>query len=338
MENKEKVMFDISIWTILKIVLVLLGLWVLFLIKDVLIIILVVGIIATALEPLIARLAKQGIPRSVSVLVLYLGLLLLITAVIYFILPPVIEQIRELALNLPYYSEKISQLDLSTSSSTISKILNELSARLSNVAGGLFTALVSVFGGLVSTITVMALTYYVMIDEGAIKKVISNFIPIGKEDRFISTMDKVSIKLGDWLQGQLALMMIVGVVDGIALWGLGIPYALTLGLLSGLLEIIPIVGPILAGATAVLIAFISGVALWKIAVVIAIYILVQQLENQILVPKIMQKAIGLSPIIVILAILTGSKLLGTAGAILAIPVAAGIQVFVQEYLTLNKKQ
>ena len=126
-------------------------------------------------------------------------------------------------------------------------------------------------------------------------------------------------------------MLIVGVCDGLALWALGIPFALTLGVLSGLIEVIPIIGPILAGTTAVFIAFVSGVPFWKLIAIIVVYVLVQQLENQILVPKIMQKSIGMSPVIVIVALLIGMKLLGIGGAVLAVPVAAGISVFLAEY-------
>jgi len=153
-----------------------------------------------------------------------------------------------------------------------------------------------------------------------------------------ATINKVSERLGEWLRSQLLLMVTIGVLDGTILAILGIQYALTLGLLAGLLEIIPVIGPIVAAVTAIAVAFVSGAPIWKIIAILIAYILVQQLEGNILVPKLMSKVIGLSPIFVIIAILIGNRLLGIGGAILAVPVAAGIQVFLHEYLPLNKSK
>lgn len=331
MQNQQKIIHEISLISILKVVAVLVGLWLLYVVRDVLIIILVVIVISTALDPFVNRLAKQGVPRALSVIVLYLALIVLLGFFVYFIARPVSTQIKQLTLNLPYYSDKFNQIDLSSSSSTLSSVLDSLSAKLSSAAGSFLSAIVSVFGGIVSAVTVFALTFYFLVEEDGIRKSIILLIPPQNRDKFLLTIKKVSDKLGQWLRGQLALMLIVGTLDGLALWILGINFALTLGLMSGLLEVIPIVGPIISAVIAILVAFISGVVLWKIIAIVAVYIIVQQIENSILVPKIMQRAIGLSPVIVILAIITGAKLLGIGGAVLAVPVAAGLQVLISEY-------
>ena len=330
MESTNKTIYDISWSLIFKVLAVLAGLWLLWALRDIIILLIVVGIIVLILEPFVAKLAEEGVPRPVSVILAVIGL------VIYYIIPPVATQVKELALNIPYYTDRISQIDFGSATSTVSNFLDQITSKLSTVAGGLINAIISIFGGIVSAVTVFVLTYYFLVEEETVKKSVIKIIPESNRQKLIETIDKVSIKLGDWLRGVLTLMIVVGVVDGAALWILGVPFALTLGIISGLLEVIPVVGPIFAALTAAFVAFISGIALWKIIVILGIYILVQQLENNILVPKIMQKAVGLSPVVVILAILIGNKLLGLGGAILAIPIAAGIQVLLYEYTAIGK--
>lgn len=334
MEEPKKVIFEISLMSVAKVILLLIGVWLLYVVKDVLVILLVVLIISISLEPFVGGLAKQGIPRGLSIIVLYILLLVVLGGFVYFIAPPVASQIKELTLNLPYYASKLNQVDFGSATSSVSSALDNIASSLTAATGGVVNALFSIFGGVVSAITVFALTYYFLSEEEGIKKAVSRFLPVDQKARFYSTLFKMSEKLGDWLRGQLTVMAIVGLLDGIALWGLGIRYALVLGILAAFIEVIPIIGPIVAGAAAVFVAFVSGVAFWKIIAIVIIYTLVQQVESHILIPKIMQKAIGLSPIVVIIAILVGFKLLGIGGAILAVPVAAGIMVFVQEYMQL----
>ena len=336
MENQpSKVVYEISIWSVVKVILLLIGLWLLFLIRDVLIILLVVMVITIALEPFVAKLEKEKIPRSVSVIVLYLTLLAILGLAVYFIVPPVASQIKDLTVNLPYYTSRATEIDLGNTG-PIASILDNLSQRLSDLAGGVLSTLITVFGGIVYAITIFALTFYALVDGERLRKGLASLIPYEKKDRLYATINKVSERLGDWLRGQLILMLTIGVINGSILGILGIKYALILGLLAGLLEIIPVIGPIVSTVTAVLVVFISGEPLWKVGAVVVAYILVQQLEGNLLVPKIMSKVIGLSPIFVLIAILIGDRLLGLGGAILAIPVAAGIQVFVKEYTPLKK--
>jgi predicted PurR-regulated permease PerM len=335
-EKKEKVVFEISIASVLKLILLLLGVWLLYQVRSILVVLLVVMVIVIALEPFVEKLEKDRIPRSLSVIVLYLALLVVLGAFIYFVIPPVALQIKELTLNLPYYTSRLSDLNFGDTS-PVAKILDNLSSSLTDSAGSILTGLISVFGGVVYAITVFALTFYALVDKEGVRKTLVALIPTDQKERLLTTINKVSLKLGDWLRGQLLLMLIIGVVDGSILAILGIQYALVLGLLAGLMEVIPVIGPIISALTAVFVAFVSGVALWKILVILAAYIAVQQIENQILVPKIMQKATGLSPIVVIVALLVGNKLLGLGGAILAIPVAAGVQVFINEYVPFMKK-
>jgi predicted PurR-regulated permease PerM len=337
-EQPKKVIYEISIESVIKVLLLFALLWVAYLIKDVLIMILVVIIITTALDPFVQKLSKQGIPRALSVIVLYLAVISLLSFFIYFLIPPIVNQMKELTLNIPYYTNRISEINFGSASSTISNIIDGIATKLSSAGGNFLNSIFSVFGGVVSGVTVLVLTYYFLIEENGVRKMVVSFLPVNQKERFLETMDRVSMKLGDWMRGQLTLMLFIGVIDWIALSILGVPYALVLGFLSGLLEVIPVIGPIIAAVVAVFIALISSVVLWKILAIVIIYTAVQQIEGQLLVPRIMQKAVGISPIVVILAILIGSKLLGLSGAVLAIPVVVGVQVFLEEYTGLAKRR
>lgn len=335
--EKQRIVHEISLSSILKILAVALALYVLYMVKDVIVILMVVFIISIALDPFVRKLAEQGVPKGLSVIVLYLALLVLLSLFMYFIVPPVVTQLKEFALNIPYSTGKISQLDLTDTTSTINQIINTLSSKASTITTGLLSTVVSVFGGAVSAVTVFVLTYYTVVDADSISTLLTRLIPVEGRDKLVTTLKRVSEKLGDWFQGQLSLMLIIGLVDGIALWALGIEFSLTLGIISGLLEIVPVIGPIVSGVAVVVVALITGAPIWKILIAILIYVVVQQVENNILVPKIMQRAVGLSPIVVILAILIGNKLFGIGGAILAVPIAAGVQVFIEEYSTVFKR-
>jgi predicted PurR-regulated permease PerM len=143
-------------------------------------------------------------------------------------------------------------------------------------------------------------------------------------------MDHISAKMGNYLRGQLLLMLSIGVVIGIALAILGVPYPLLLGIWAGLMELFPYVGPVLGAVPGVFLAF-TTLGMVKGLIALVIYLIVQQLENQFLAPKIMGKALGLSPVVIIFALLIGGKLFGLVGLLIAVPVAGAISVFYQEW-------
>lgn len=328
--EKSRIVHEISLTSILRILGVILAVYLVYLMKDIVFLLIAVLILATALEPVVARLAKIGIPRIFSILISYLFIVIILSFTLYLIIPPVAVQLKELALNIPYYTERLSQFN-DENATEVQRFLSQFGSKLSNYGGDAINALFSFFGGVVSAVTIFVLTFYLLVDENGIRKTIFNLVPEEKKEGTLKIANKIGTKLGLWLRGQLTLMLIIGIINGIVYYFMGVPYALTLGILAGLLEIIPIVGPVVAGITGIIVAFVAGLALWKILIVVALLVLIQQLENNILVPKIMQRAIGISPFFVILALLVGSKLLGLTGAILAVPLAAGLQVLFQEY-------
>jgi len=335
-------MLDISINTIFKILAVLLGLWFLFIIRDIIAIIFAALIIASALSPTIDRMAKWGIPRIITVLVTYLLLLAFLGALVYLILPPAITQIRQLAQQLPNYFSYLNNLITSLREFGIQhnlingsqQNLNALSDFLNNLTSSLFSTTRGFISGFTALLTIFILNLYLLLDENGIKNFFVALLPVKQKHQIVSIANKVGAGLGAWLRGQILLGIIVGILVYLGLVIIGVPYALTLALLAGVLEIIPIIGPIISAVPAILIALsISPV---MALIVTGFYILVQELENKLLVPKVMQRTVGLHPVTIIITLLVGAKLMGVLGILLAVPVTSVIYIILKEWGRMSR--
>lgn len=332
----NKVQIEISALTILKFFAILIGLVVLYLIRDILAILFLVGVLVAAFYPLVDRLEKARIPRVVSVTIIYFLFLAILIGMGFLIIPPVVVQLQDLSNNLPYYVEKISpQLYSYRDILQFSQQgLTQLSQTFSSFSARLYSTTVGFVSGIVSIITVLVVSFYLLLDTASVKKFLISIFPVAQQPWGIEAGKKIAIKMGSWLGGQFLLGLIIGILDLSILLAFGIPYALTLGLWGGLTEVIPFIGPWLGGIPAVLVAL--SLSPWKAVGVAIAYIVVQQLESQLLAPRILGKAVGLSPVIIIFAILIGAKLYGLIGIILAIPAAAAIAVLVGELPKLRQ--
>jgi predicted PurR-regulated permease PerM len=185
-------------------------------------------------------------------------------------------------------------------------------------------AVAGVVGGLFGLVTVLILTFYLLIEADNLQRTMLRLFPARDRQRVAAASRDITMKVSAWLGGQLVLGAVIGASSAAGLWLLGIPYFYVLALISGVGELIPVVGPILSAIPAIALA--STVSLNKVVLVIVFFIVQQQFENHVLVPKIMQRQVGVSAVTVIIALLIGGNLLGFAGAILAIPSAAILQV------------
>jgi predicted PurR-regulated permease PerM len=196
------------------------------------------------------------------------------------------------------------------------------------------TTLVTAGGALAHTlfsvVTVFLLAYYWLTERAAIKRGILRLVPAAKTRQVNATWLQIEAKLGRWVRGQLLIMLALGLLAGLAFALLGLPNPLLLGVLAGLCEIIPMVGPFPAFLPALLVALTIDPT--HALLLIPVAIIIQQLEGNVLVPRIMSHAVGVSPLTVILGILIGSLLGGPAGAFLAVPVAAALQVILNDTL------
>ena len=328
MQNVQKVEF--TALSVLKVFAIVAALFILWRIIDVVALVFATFIFVAALNPIVKYLAENGIPRSGAVAIVYVLLFGLLAGLVSLILPSLVEQVRLLAQSLPVFARTIRPLyDILLESDT-QGVLQSVSSQLSGFTQGVFSATATVFGGAASALTVFVLSFYMLVEEEKTRRALVPLIPEEYVKPVLDTIIRVNEQLGSWLRGQLILSAIIGSISFIGLLIMGVPYALTLAVLAGLLEIIPVIGPIVAGFAAVVVAYAS--TSWEIATaVLVFYIVIQQLEGHLLVPKIMESAVGLSPIIIIIALAIGSKLAGIEGAILAVPITATIAVLVQEW-------
>lgn len=331
----SRVKVDISLSAILKILAVIFGLLFLHKIQDILLLLFVVLIMVTALSPVIDQLVKNlNIPRWLAVAMIFGGIAVIFVLMIWLILPLMVNQVLEL-LSQPEIKNLLGGSDSNSAVDELKLISGQIPG-LSQGGAGVVSFLSTLFGGVVSVLTVLVLTIYLLLDEDGIKKFIISVIPTHHKTQIVSTLHKISLKIGSWLRGQLLLGLIVGLIDLAILLVFGVPYWLTLAIFAGLTELIPYVGPFIGLGAALFVAFTKD-SLWGISHVTAGigvlvgYLLVQQLESNFLVPKVMEKTVGLSPVIVIIAILIGAKLFGLVGVILSIPVAGALSVVIDEW-------
>ena len=344
MSVKKQVTLNTSSIVIIKIVLVLLGLVFLYFVRDGVLILLTAIVIAAALNPTVSWLRKKHIPRSLSVLLIYAILLDIIVLSIYLLIPPIAAQVKDLANQFPNLYEQLVQKGLKLKVfSAREDLLNNIQKMIvsfgENIVGAthsIFGTLGVIFGSFISAFIVLVLSFYLTVQENALKNFIRTVTPVRRQKYIIGLVDRIQHKIGRWLSGQVILCIVVGLLIFLGLTFLGVKYSLVLGLFAGLTEIIPYVGPVLGAVPAVFLAFTQSPILALF--IIILFFVVQQLENHLLVPKVMQKTIGLNPIVVILALLAGGKLAGILGMMLAVPVAIVVTVFVEGYIEIKNKK
>lgn len=265
--------------------------------------------------PITEQLRKRKVPKVVAVLISYFGIVLFLLLLIFPLVPFVFSQIESLIINFPKYLNTSANLfGLHIDPRQLQAYLNGQLASLSQSA---FEVTTRVFGGIFTLITILVVSLYLLLYNDQFKKSIARLFHNKYHDRVLRTVGLVNEKLGAWLQGQIILSVFIGAITWIVLTLLGIPFALPLALLAGILEVVPTLGPTLAAIPAVIVALTISPTM---AFVIALsYILIQMLENQVLVPKIMERAVGLNPVIVIIGVTIGANILGVIGALLAIP-------------------
>lgn len=322
---------DISTSSIIKVIIIVLFFVFLYVLKDVLIIFLFGLIIASAISPFANKLDQKGIPRLWGVLILFLAVIGLLALIASLVIPSLSADIDQLTTTLPKVFEQVSvslenvqqgapaYLDFV---SEIQNILSGLSSYLQQSAQSVVGLVVGIFGGVISFIAVLVISFYLSVTKKGIESFLGSVVPEKYESYVIDLWKRSEKKVGLWLQGQLLLALIVGLVVYVGLSLIGIKFALILGLLAFMFEIVPVVGPVLAAIPAVLLAFLQEpmLGLW----VLLFYVVVQQLENHVLVPIVMGRTVGLNPVVVIIAILVGGNLAGIAGMLLSVPVATVI--------------
>lgn len=333
--NPQTIRIDSS--TIVRTILFVLLFVALYLLRDLVLVILTAVVIASAIEPAARRLESWRIPRVPAVILIYAMVAGVLAGIFYFFLPPLLEDVSNIVARAPefYNSLQLEGLlgDLGgtaqASQFTLSDVLARIQQAVSGDSGGVFGTLSKIFGGVLSFVLIITISFYLAVQKNGISSFLRLVTPVQYEKYIIDLWQRSQRKIGRWLQGQIILMLIVGVLTYLGLTILGIRNALLLGIIAAFFEIIPLFGPILSAIPAIAIGLLDG-GLTLGLMVAGLFVIIQQFENNLIHPLVVTKVVGVSPIIVIVALVVGGTLAGFLGVLLAVPMAAAIMEYAHD--------
>lgn len=310
---------EISHKTILFTLAVLALVWLILQVREVIFLLFISFILMSALRPLVDAFEKLRAPRIVAILFIYAFVLGVAGLLAAGIIPSVVAQSSGLFSEIPAFLGQIFPY--------IPLDIQSLYSQLAPVGQNVVRVTFGVFNNFLAVITVFTFTFYFLLERRNLGEFLEGLLGKGMGERVFAVLLQVEKRLSAWVLGQLLLMFIIGAVTYIGLFFLRVEFALPLAIIAGLLEIVPTVGPIIAAVPAVLVAFVHAPLL--VVSVAALYIIIQQLENNIIVPMVMRRSVGLSPVLTLLALMIGGTLAGVGGAVLSVPVLlAGQEILV----------
>jgi predicted PurR-regulated permease PerM len=338
----QKHIIEISFATMLKAALLAIALWALWELRGIVMVLTLSIIVASAIEPINQWLTRYRIPRVIGVVMVYVALLLVLFGIFYIILPPLFGDILNFLISLPSYVDKAFRPNsaifdlfpdlpykMQQSFHTIAVTLERsFESNFSFLTKGTITAGSSVFGGVFSVMMLFVVSFYLSVQERGIENFLRIVSPIEYESYALNLWARAQRKIGRWLQGQMILGVLVGVIVFLMLSILDIKHALVLAFLAAIFEIIPVFGPILAALPAIALASIQSPSLGLL--VAGLYVLVQQVESHLIYPLVVRKTIGVPPLLVVLALLIGAELGGIFGILVSVPIAAILVEFLND--------
>ena len=326
--------------TIARIVLiaaaVIIGLYVVYMLRNVLVLIVVAGFLAIGLDPGVRKLEGLGLKRGQAVAVIFVSATLFIVAFSAAVIPPLVSQVATFATDLPSYIDDLAEsnprIEEWVTDNNVAEQLKSAAGDVPKVIGSSFGNALgiagSVAGALFNGLTIMVLTIYFSLSLSRIREGSMKLVPKSNRAQVKRFMDPVLEKIGGYIAGQVSVALLAGVLALVFMAAIGVPFPVALALWVSLSALIPLVGATLGAIPAVIVAFFTSVPL---GIATLVYFLVyQQIENYVIAPRIMTKAVDISPAAVLLAALIGGNLLGFVGALMAIPAAASIKLLVQQ--------
>jgi predicted PurR-regulated permease PerM len=313
---------EISHRTILFVLGVLIAGWLILQIRDILYLLFISFILTTALRPFVDALTKYRIPRPLAIIIIYLILIGIVAGVIGSVIPQVAAQTAHLAQTLPKIAQRVLP--------SFNIDPGVLSSQLAPVTQNIFQFGVQIFNNMISFVTIFVFTFYFLLGRNHLEQTMSKIFTKNQTKEILGVIVKVEEKLGAWARGQSMLMLIIGLTTYVGLTLLQIDYALPLAVFAGLLEMVPMAGPIISAVPAILVGLtVSPLLGLSVA---ALYFVIQQFENHLIVPQVMKRSVGLSPVLVIIAFMIGARFEGVIGAILAVPAILVAQVVIGHFL------
>jgi len=331
--------FNVSWGTILKIVIAVICLYVLYLLKDIIVWFIFALIIGILFSFIIDFLEKKRIPRIAATVILYFGVFAVLGLFVYKTAPVFLSEIQKFSQNLPQYLQKISPLFEKLGIGvfkTTEDLIQAMQESLGKAGDNIFNALFTIFGGIWATLFIIFLAFFISLEKKFEERILEAISLKSHKNYLLNLWQRSKQKVSGWFISRVIGALFVGSLTYLILRILNVEYAFILSLLAGILDFIPIVGPLIAG---VAIAFIVALtSLFQAGFVLIAFFIIQLLENNLLLPLLFKKLTGLPPVLVLLAIAVGAKLWGVLGAILVIPLTGVIFELLKDYLAKRKRE
>lgn len=339
----KEVRISITANTIIVALCIAVGAYVFWLLRELVLLLVTAIIIASAIEPGIAFFIRHRVPRFVSALLVYVLVFGSVFSLLYFFFPPIVADAANFLSAMPRYLDTIhvpsSFSSIANATSFASgqqgiqsfvQTLLSLQSVFTETSGGVLQLFITFFGGIFSLLLIIVLSFYFALQDTGVDDFLRLVMPVSYEEYVVDLWKRAQKKIGLWMQGQILLSVIVGVLVYLGLLIIGVPYALLLSVFTAMAEIIPVFGSLIAGTIAVIVGYSDGgVALG--AIVAGLYIVVNQFESNLIYPLIVKKIVGIPPLLVIVALIAGYTLAGFLGAVLSVPIAAVLLEFITDF-------
>jgi len=336
---KKRSVLDLSWETVMKIALAVIFFYFLFQIKDIIIWFVFALIISVLFNPAIDFLRKFKIPRIAATSFVYLLTFGLLSVVFYLAVTILVGEVEQLSHLLPHYIQELSPTFREMGIyvfEDIESFINGIKSSLRELASAFFTVLFSVFGGIFTTFFVLTMAFFLSLEGGLVEKGMVALFPKKYEEYSMALWKRCQKKVSSWFATRILACLFVGVATYIACLILAIKYPFSLGLIAGVTNFIPYIGPLVSGTLIFAITAVDGLA--KGVFILIVFILIQSIESSVLIPILSQKFIKLSPVLVIMSLTIGGVLWGMLGALLAVPLAGILFEFLKEFLEKKKRE
>ena len=340
----KEIRVSITPTTITTALLVVAGAYIFWLLRDLVLLVLTAIVIASALEPGVAFFIRYSVPRFLSALLVYVLVFGSIFFTLYLFFPPIVADAAGFFSTMPQYLDTInfptSISDITNATGLAAPTQNDTQSFIQTLlslqsifvegSGGVLQLVITFFGGVFSLVLVIALSFYFVLQDTGVDDFLRMVMPVKYVDYSVNLWKRAQKKIGLWMQGQVLLSVIVGVLVYLGLLIIGVPYALLLAVFTAMIEIIPVFGSLLSGVVAVIVGYSDGgVAI--AAIVAGLYIVVNQFESNLIYPLIVKKIVGIPPLLVIVALIAGYTLAGFIGVLLSVPMSAVVLELITDF-------
>lgn len=335
---EQKINLQISYTTIFKVIFSIIMVALLIFMQKLVLALFAAFVISTISNPAADWLENRKVPRTIATVFIFLGILVILGLAFSWIVPVLVGEITTLAMGFPHYlAENIAKYPFLTQYGVlgnISRITLEVSNFLKDQAPSILLSTVSFFGNIFYAVITLTISFYLTDEKSLVKKYLRKIIHQDHHKDLVEILDEIEIKMGRWFMGQIILSLVSSAAIFIGLTILGVPFALPLATLAAILRFVPYLGGLISDSAGILIAFLSSP--WLGVATFLMYYIIQQIEGYIIIPLVMQRTVGLNPIVVIVAVLAGGQLGGVTGALLALPVTIVIVILAKRYILHEK--